>query len=176
LQPTSINHCGNEFDLTHLQQSFGTFSWLCLDGGERNFSVRIRYSDHCISEAVVGSYPAGSHVFQAGVPHRIFDVDRYTWSLELPAIIDDLLSRPTTSIQLTPENNGYIFRLAMSHPLQANEKYYCFIRLKRSAVPVTNQVDCNLDLFVESAYPRLIPPIKAKERQMFGRLAERLVP
>jgi hypothetical protein len=61
-------------------------------------------------------------VFQAGVPHRIFDVDRYTWSLELPAIIGDLLSRPTTSIQLTPENNGYIFRLTMSHPLQANEK------------------------------------------------------
>ncbi len=172
--PLLISHVGVDYDLGHLQQVFRTFSWVCEDGVKRNFSARVRYTNHCIS--VTSEVPAavGEHAFGAAGNFRIFDIDRYQWSLELPTIIDGLFNKPTMPIQMTPNHNGYIFRLYMKHPLGAAEKYYCFVRLKLPADFQAGQTPLRLDLFVESAYPRDIEPIKINVRPMFGRLAERL--
>ena len=172
--PSSICHAGLNYDLQHLGQRFFAFSWICSDGSNLAFSVRVRYSDHCISETVSLPNPLGHFAFGTASSLRTFDADRYEWSLELPAIVDALFVKPTTPIQMTPEHNGYVFRLKMNHLLPSGEKYYCFIRLKRSQEFVVGLHPVKLDLFVESAYARQSEPIRSNERTMFGRLAERL--
>jgi hypothetical protein len=174
LLPLFINHSGIHYDLGHLHQVFRTFSWVCEDGVKRDFSVRVRFTNHCISVANSSPAVVGEHVFDVGENCRVFDIDRYQWSLELPEIIHGLFQKPTTTIQLTPEFNGYIFRLYMKHALADGERYYCFVRLKRSHEFQGGQSPVKLDLFVESAYPREIEPFRINERHMFGRLAERL--
>jgi hypothetical protein len=161
LLPASIHHAGLDYDLQHLAQKLFLFSWQGSDGSNFHFSVRVRYTDHCFSTT-------------AGLV-RVFDVDRYKWSLELPTIVQGLFAKPTFSIQLTPEQNGYVFRLSMNHPLPNGEKYYCFLRLKRSKGYVAGESPLKLDLFIESAHSRAIAPQRSKERIMFGRLAERLI-
>ena len=173
--PSSITHLGDEYSLGHLAQIFRTFSWACVSGAKIDFVVRVRYSDHCISVTRVDPATLGEHPFDPPDNNRVFDTDRYKWSLELPEIIDGLFNKPTTPIQLTPEHNGYVFRLHMKHPLGLTEKYYCLVRLKRSSAPQAHQASINLDLFVESAYPRYTEPNRINERPMFGRLAERLI-
>jgi hypothetical protein len=173
--PASICHSGMEYDVRHLAQRFLSFSWQGRDGTDFQFSVRVRYSDHCISATPSLSLPPDAFVFEAPASMRVFDVDRYNWSLELPSIVETLFVRPTTSIQLTREQNGYVFRLTMKHPLNTGEKYFCFLRLKRSPEYVAGASPLKLDLFVESAYARSTDPIRSTQRLMFGRLAESLV-
>jgi hypothetical protein len=175
LLPLSISHIGVDYELGHLQQVLRTFSWVCEDGVKRDFSVRVRYTNHCISVTSLSPAAAGEHVFDAGENFRVFDIDRHQWSLELPEIIYGLFKKPTTTIQLTPEFNGYIFKLYMKHALGDGERYYCFVRLKRSHEFQDGQSPVKLDLFVESAYPRKTEPFRINERHMFGRLAERLI-
>ena len=173
--PASVSHEGLTYDLQHLKQRFSEFSWRTSDGLNLLFSVRVRYSDHCISGIVSLPIQPSCYVFGSAPQLRVFDTDRYNWSLELPAIVDALFTKPTSPIQMTPEHNGYIFRLRMNHPLPTGEKYYCFIRLKRFHNFVDGEHPVKLDLFVESAYSRQTEPIRSNERTMFGRLAERLV-
>jgi hypothetical protein len=175
LLPASIIHSGQHYDLQHLQQQFRTFAWQGSNGVNLHFSVRVRYSNHCISELATQAPSPTCFVFDLNSNPRIFSIDRYEWSLELPAIVDELFVKPTTAIQLTPEQNGYVFRLKMKHPLPTGEKYYCFLRLKRSGEFITVGQPLRLDLVVESAYARGTEPIRSNERTMFGRLAERLV-
>jgi hypothetical protein len=175
LLPAFVSHTGLSYDLQHLRQQFFAFSWVTSNGSNLSFSVRVRYSDHCISEVVSLPIEPNCCVFGIAPNLRIFDADRYEWSLELPAIIDALFVKPTTPIQMTPEHNGYVFRLRMNYPLPTGEKYYCFIRLKRSHDFTAGEDPVKLDLFVESAYARQTEPIRSNERTMFGRLAERLV-
>ena len=170
--PVSIRHSGKDYDLRHLAQQFRTFLWKGSDGSDFHFSVRVRYTDHCISEKVDVAAIPESCLF---ANNRVFDVDRYKWSLQLPSIVEGLFAKPTSSIQLTPEKNGYVFRLTMNHPLAVGEKYYCFFRLKRSHEFIAGEHPSKLDLVIESAYARFIDPARANERIMFGRLAERLV-
>lgn len=173
--PTFVSHTGLNYDLQHLRQQFFEFSWIASDGSNLLFSVRVRYSDHCISEIVSLPIQPNCCVFGIAPNLRVFDADRYQWSLELPAIIDALFVKPTTPIQMTPEHNGYVFRLRMNYPLPTGEKYYCFIRLKRSHDFMLGEHPAKLDLFIESAYARQTEPIRSNERTMFGRLAERLI-
>lgn len=173
--PAAVSHVGHDYDLQHLRQRIATFSWQSIGGLELHFSVRVRYSNHCISELASDPLPAGCFVFDPNSNPRVFDLDRYNWSLELPAIVDELFTKPTTSIQLTPEHNGYVFRLKMSHPLANGEKYYCFVRLRRSGQFAAGQHPLKLDLFIESAYARNTEPVRSNVRIMFGRLAEKLV-
>ena len=173
--PAVVSHTGLNFDLQHLKQQFFAFSWVAADESNLSFSVRVRYSDHCVSEVTNLPIQPDCYVFGIAPNLRIFDVDRYKWSMELPAIIGSLFAKPTTPIQMTPEHNGYVFRLRMNYPLPIGEKYYCFVRLKRSQDFVAGQHPIMLDLFVESAYARQTEPIRSNERTMFGRLAERLV-
>lgn len=173
--PAFVSHNGLNYDLQHLRQRFFSFSWVASHGSNLSFSVRVRYSDHCISELASLATKPECYAFGNGPNFRIFDIDRYKWSMELPAIVEVLFVKPTTPVQITPEHNGYVFRLQMNHPLPTGEKYYCFIRLRRSKDFVAGQHPAMLDLFVESAYARQTEPIRRNERTMFGRLAERLV-
>lgn len=130
--PAFASHIGLNYDLQHLKQQFFAFSWITSGGSNLSVSVRVRYSDHCISEVVSLPVRQDFCVFGIAPNLRVFDADRYEWSLELPSIIDALFVKPTTPVQMTPEHNGYVFRLRMNYPLPSGEKYYCFIRLKRS--------------------------------------------
>ncbi len=172
--PSIVEHLGQRYDLSHLAQKFSQFEWTDQNGGKRVFSVRVRYSDHCISKSLIGQASEGSCIFGILPNPRILCLDRYQWSLELPQIISTLIAKPTTPLQLTPENNGYVFRLAMAHPLQQGEKYYCFVRVKKGDVDHLGDGLDPLDLYVESAYARTYEPIKTGERIMLGRLAERV--
>lgn len=172
--PSIIKHIGKDYDLMHLAQRFFKFDWKCADGQNCEFSVRVRYSDHCISDGIKVAPPQGSCLFGNPPKQRVFDLDRHTWSLELPTIIENLIAKPTTALQLTPEGNGYIFRLTMAHSLQAGEKYYCFIRVKRSQTNNASAKERQIDLYVESAYSRQYEPDRTGQRIMLGKLAENI--
>lgn len=173
--PNSIFHLGIEYDLQHLEQKFLSFQWKCKDSRLLNFDIRVRYSNHCISEKCKPPSIKNSFIFEDGYKKRLFNIDRYKWSLELPGIIKMLFDKPTSTIQMTPDNNGYIFELKMRHPLPNNEKYYCFVRMKRSPIFKVDLYPYKLDLYIESAYSRGLDPIRSNQRIMFGRMAERLI-
>lgn len=171
--PTDVHHLGTNYSLQHLSQKIHRFGWRDISDQERSFSVRVRYTSHCFTSKVVLPIPNDCYTCGPAANLRAFNADRYNWSLELPGHIDGLINRPTTQIHLTPENNGYFFRLAMLHPLGAGETYYCFLRLKPSPEFSLDDQHLKLDMFVESAYARRNRPT-SKERVMFGRLAERV--
>lgn len=150
-------------------------SWKCQDDVQREFSFRVRYSDHCISESIDNPPPARSQLFGVGGSLRVFDIDRFEWSKELPTFIEGLFAKPTTAIQMTPEANGYVFSWKMTHPLLQGEKYYFFVRVRLSDGFMIEETPHKIDLFVESAYARITEPFKVKDRPMFGRLVERLL-
>lgn len=173
--PSIASHLGDDYDLSHLHQQFYPMSWQCQDGVQRDFSFRVRYSSHCISETVYDPQPADSQLFGNGNDVRVFDTDRFEWSKELPALIQQLCAKPSTSIQMTPEQNGYVFHMRMQHPLESGERYYIFVRMKRPTDFDIERSPTNLDLFIESAYARTEAPIKIKYRPMFGLMAEKLL-
>jgi hypothetical protein len=167
-----IKHCGQDFDVGHLNQHVETCVWTGAEG-EFTCAVKIRYSDHCYSFEDDGSaQPDNSHFFddRNGQP-RVFCPTRHIHSCELPAIMRAMCAKPTQQIALTPEKNWTIFRLTMPSPLEEGEKFWIFFRLKLvSGMPRT---PTEVDLFVESAYPRQDRPIIG-QRSMFGRALEEL--
>lgn len=168
-----IKHCGQEFDVGHLDQHIETCTW---KGAEGDFSclVKIRYSDHCYSFEDDGSpQPENAHIFKdrKGQP-RVFCPTRHIHSWELPGILKGLCSKPTHPVALTPEYNWTIFRLMMPSPLEKDEKFWVFFRLKLASG--TFGKPSEVDLFVESAYPRKDRPILTGKRSMFGRTLEEL--
>ncbi len=175
--PTSINHHNLDYCLAHLQPSTSIFRWICKDGRALDFTVNISWSNHCISDTLNDHEPEGAWVFSHfSHDKRIFDVDRYNWSLELPNIIDGLFQKPTSMLILTVERNWSLFRLKMRHPLDDGSKYYCFVRLRYVEEINGNPLSHLLSLHVESAYARTNEPLTphGNERTMFGRIAERL--
>lgn len=175
--PPQITHHNTPFDLRHLQQRFRSFQWKCRDKRTANFKVRIRCSDHCISEEIFDEPAEGAMCFRRDGKTRIFDRDRHQWSLELPTIIDGLFAKPTESLRLTTEQNWFIVQLSMKHRLPNGEKYYCFLRLRNLGKISDDPWMHNIHLQIESAYSRSTNPQTphGNERVMFGRLLERLI-
>lgn len=176
--PLSIRHHGAEYDLLHLAERSIRLDWRSQDGREHRFSLRVHYSSHCVREELVSAPPVGAGLLRDhGTRQRVFDVDRYYWSLELPGIVDELAAKPTTPVRLTIERNWCLFRLYMRHPLPNGEKYYCFFRIRYLERPGHESPAHQVHLQIESAYARSTPPLTphGKERAMFGRLLERLV-
>jgi hypothetical protein len=60
----------------------------------------------------------------------------------------------------------------MPSPLDKDERFWVFFRLKLLAGTLGNPSE--VDLFVESAYPRKDRPILTGKRSMFGRTLEEL--
>ena len=175
--PTSITHHDVEFDLQHLQQRYKSLEWKCQDNRIANFKVRIHCSDHCISEEVFDAPPEGAMCFMRHGKTRVFNPDRYQWSLELPAIIDGLFAKPTENLRLTTERNWFVVQLRMKHPLPNGERYYCFLRCRDLGKVSDDPLMHKIHLQIESAYSRSTYPLTphGNERIMFGRLLERLI-
>ena len=165
-----ILHEGENYCIDHLDETFRQLTWR---EGEVNytFSVRVRFSDHCYSTSD-GIETAGPNSFicDKRSPPRVFCPTRYSCSKALPSIIQELFNKPTTTLRITPERNGLVFRLKLDEGLEETEKYYCFMRLKKSQYFAPKDTNQKLDLFIESAYPRTTSPASHK-RTMFGRLA-----
>lgn len=176
--PSAVRHHGVRYDLRHLKERFGEFKWQCQDREFVCFRVRVHWSDHCFSEDLADQEPTGAFCFtDRGGKTRVFDPDRYAWSIELPGIVDQLFRKPTTQVRLTAEQNWFIFRLYMDHHLPAGEKYYCFFRVRYLNTSPGGDRIHHMHLHVESAYSRSTPPLTphGNERLMFGRLVERLM-
>jgi hypothetical protein len=155
--PRLIRHCGQDFDIGHLDQHTETCSWT---GGAGDFScaVKIRYSSHCWSFEHDGAPQAeGSHIFRDRNQYRVFCPIRFSHSLELPTIFRDLCEKPTARVSHTPEANWTIYRLEMPSPLLPGEKYWMFFHVKRTQGEAG--LPTELSLFVESAYPRDRRPV-----------------
>lgn len=74
----------------------------------------MRFSTHCYSEPLYDPPPPGVHLIAAG---RVFSPERYTRSLALPGLFDDLFSSPTKRVSRTKqERNWSLFTLEMSPP------------------------------------------------------------
>lgn len=177
--PDRITHHGREYDLAHIQQRYKLLTWQRQNGQNVDFKVRIQYSNHCISRAIKEDFPPGAYYFNERQDRlRIFCLDRYKWSLELPRIIGGLLDCPTMPVSLTNQNNWYIFAPTMQHSLTSGEKYYCFLRPRYIEMIRKNPPLHRIRLQVESAYPRKEPPKKPhhNERRMFGSVIEQISP
>ncbi|WP_407192513.1 hypothetical protein [Bradyrhizobium sp. STM 3566] len=168
-----IQHCGQEFDVGHLDQHIETCTWTGA-AGEFSCLVKIRYSDHCYSYEDDGSeQPENAHIFNdRNGQRRVFCPTRHIHSCELPEILRGLCAKPTHPVALTPERNWTIFRLMMPSPLDTDEKFWIFFRLRLLVGNLKKPEE--VDLFVESAYPRKDRPVLTGQRSMFGRALEQL--
>ncbi len=111
-----------------------------------------------------------------GNAQRLFCPVRHAHSLLLPAIIDGLFTKPTTTVALTREQNWSIYRLDMTPALEPKQKYFVFFRVRRSDFP-TQVEEIPLDLYVESAYARsdrVEGGVVILQRPPFGKVAERI--
>lgn len=150
-----ITHQGNEYSLAGLAQSFKRFNWKTKDGGEVVFSIKVRYSDHCVSREI--KHPEvcadGDFIFSEN-PVRVFCPDRYSCASMLVGIIDGLFGKPGTSVGLTDANrNWHTYQLYKPLGVEEQRRYCCFFSLKRRYEALSDG-SLPLDLFVESAYPR----------------------
>lgn len=165
-----MRHLDGEYSLDHLLPSRGRFEWLDKQADRYRFSVHVRYSPHCYSQALVGDVPDTAYTFADPGGTRIFSVERHAHSLLVPGMIDALFHKPTSAVGLTYEDNWSIYSLQMQPPMQPGTTYYVFFRLKRGDPPVLADGSCALELYVESAYARS-NPVQIRQRKMFGAAA-----
>jgi hypothetical protein len=171
----AITHLNQPYELGHLAQHFGRFSWISEDRIELSFSVRVRYSTHCYSEDLKEPCPAGGCVItdESG-RDRLFCPIRHAHSISLPDVIGGLFTKPGTSVKLTYERDNWsIFRLQMTPPLAAGHKYFAFFRVKPEDPTQDGDGAYRLDLYVESAYQRA-QPVAVRSSFPFGKVAERV--
>ncbi len=173
MHPKTVFHLGTTYDLTHLGQKVAPLHWRCRDSLVREFSIRVRFADHCYTETLVGAPPAGAHTMLWPGDPRIFDPGRHAMSRHLPALIDAFFLKPSSTIAQTERHNWSTFVMSLPVPMRAGEKYFIFMNLK----PIQAKDDPTpgrIDLFVESAYPRTTP-IVVFQRKPFGRVVEELL-
>lgn len=168
--PAYINHLNKEYELNHLRQINKSFSWNNSDGDNLNFSVLIRYSNHCYTEILDDCPTTDDPIFTELNKQRIFDIERYTHSIHLPQIIEDLINKPTSKIALTYENNCYVYKMDMPDGLNKGEKYCIFFHLK--LIEMGNPI--RLKMYIESAYTRS-SKVAVKQILSFGNFAMNLI-
>jgi hypothetical protein len=173
MHPKTVSHLGTDYDLTHLGQKVAPLHWRCRDGLVREFSIRIRFADHCYSEVLKSAPPVGAHCILRPRDPRIFHPRRHAMSCHLPALIDNFLLTPGSPIAQTAQHNWSAFVISLPVPLAAGEKYFIFMTL-RPARSATDPTRGRIDLFIESAYPKTTP-VKVFERKPFGRVIEDLL-
>lgn len=169
----TVSHHGIDYDLGHLGQRLAALHWRCRDSLVREFSIRIRFADHCYTEKLVGPPPVGAHCILRPRDPRIFHPRRHAMSCHLPALMDHFLHKPGSSIAQTERHNWSTFVTALPVPLSAGEKYFIFMTI-RPAPPAADPTGGRIDLFIESAYPRTTR-VKVFEQKPFGRVVENLM-
>lgn len=138
--PFSVD--GAAVDLSHL----APISLTCpitpaVPGVPPALEIGVRYSSHCFTDHFVDGSSEPDLLWMDHKQRRVFCRQRYRWSLNLPAIMQNL---PNAKVQQTHERRNYV-RFETIDPAQP--QYGVFFTLRR------RQVDgCHLSLFVESAY------------------------
>lgn len=131
----------------------------------------MRFSKHCYSfEHDGGEYPEGSYIFEDRHQTRVFCPVRHACSLDLPSMFRGICVKPTSTVYLTAEKN-WTFSLATAIELPAGEKFWIFFHVERTAGK--KGLPTEVDLFVESAYPRPQKPAIARGTP-FGKVLEKL--
>ena len=173
MHPKTVSHQGSDYDLTHLGQKLAPLHWHCRDSLVREFSIRIRFADHCYTETLNGAPPAGGSL--CITVQRPTDISSQTACdvLSFACADDDFLLNPGSPIAQTAQHNWSTFVTSLPVPLAAGEKYFIFLTL-RPMPPAADPTRGRIDLFIESAYPKTTP-VKVFERRPFGRVIEDLI-
>ncbi len=95
---------------------------------------------------------------------RVFCPTRHRTSLDLPAIIDGLIAKPTTSVGVCFETPNYnVFRTTVD-----KDYFYVFFHVKTIA---SGAASYRMRLFVESAYSKA-KAVPTRRKIPFGMLSE----
>lgn len=139
-------HAGVTYSLDHLHPSVVTFVQPAkADKPAREYRVRVVYTLHCFTRSAKGSAAIDATLAYADSREiREFDFDRYTWSLQLPAIVAAL---PPTKCFHTEKGNFFVVR-QIDDRGQAVEYEVYFNALRSTEAGV------DLELYIQSAYVR----------------------
>lgn len=118
--------------------------------------IDVRFSNHCFSEA----YDPERHLDPVDVwdrgQRRVFDQVRFDRSLKLREIIEGM---PSGAIYLTPEAN---FVRIVTPGINGPDEYRVYFNAKRGG----GRGDCDVSLYVESAYPPDLDKMVLRPTQM----------
>jgi hypothetical protein len=136
---------GTDYDLSHLDSKTVTFAVPAHKNlPARQFTVFLEYSDHCFTE---DEKPGHDQALYYALEHhggkqfrRMFNLNRWEFSRQLPAIIEGLLDR---WVYFTNGQNFHIMNLVDANGLTV--QYLIFFQVKPK--------DKGLRLVLESAYP-----------------------
>lgn len=165
-----IQHGGQVYVTKHLEQAIMRFDWVNKNKRPVNFSVRVRYSNHCYSKSEGETVDASFRLEN----NRVFCPDRYFLSLNLPDVIGTLFSKPTVRVGITHQHNCHLFQISPAVSLPIGMRYAIFFSLRRSKNDEPSELTRKLDLYVESAYARSTR-VNVKRNMPFGKLAENLL-
>jgi hypothetical protein len=112
------------------------------------YTINVRFSNHCFSEKFDPARHTEAMVVWDGSRKRGFEPERHTLSSRLPDIVRAL---PTRKVYQTGERRNHVaYEILEEMP---NGKIYRIFLNLRTAGMDSVRMGCNLDLFVESAYP-----------------------
>lgn len=138
---------GQHFAFPHLEPFIFSFDDLRRER-PLTYTLNVRFTNHCFSAEFDPARHTEAMVVWDGKQKRGFEAERYALSSRLPGIIHAL---PTQKVYQTWERRNYVAYEVLVE-LSAGEVYRVFLNL-RKAGQRSAQRGCNLDLFVESAYP-----------------------
>ncbi len=174
---SSISFKGEDFDLTHLRQKIGRFSWTNKETEEEaEFSVRMRFSNHCYTEEIKGARVVREDdVVVEHMPTRVFCPIRHDKTHLLVQIMHGLIERPTTSVALTTRTTGggknwTVYKLYSCPDGLGNERYTVFFSVARGFDGLPDGTR-GIDVYVESAYLKE-QRVSVLKNVPFGRVAE----
>ncbi len=141
--PSPLLANGKEYDLLHLSPFTFTVE---STAAQKKLVVFVRFSLHCIAVKYGDiPHPAGFPIMlDNGGRERSFCHTRYELSKQLPCIIRGLVQKKVIQ---TASRRNWVYTLEIETP---KGPYYVFFEIRRSS-----RDGLDLDLFVESAYPKL---------------------
>lgn len=153
---------GVTYDFLHLDPFFKTIS---LDAkGTEHAALHVSFSIHCFTEEFDQAAHIAHHTYTHNNETRAFDLTRHNCSLQLPALINTML---TGKVYRAKNNNyTYVAQIALAGQ---NQPYSIFFDLKKDG-GATGVVP-TLRMYVQSAYlkPLVVSPHATNWR--FGSLA-----
>jgi hypothetical protein len=158
MHPNEIRYQNSAYGLGHLTQSIREFEWTPKGSVKTKFNVKVRYSNHCYSKSV--DTPVVDDVVIDQKPLRVFCPYRHDYTYDLATMIDGVFQKPTTTVQLTQEDNWHIYRIYAKVKLYTQDRYCVFFRIKKDHDRLIDGAT-SLDMHVESAYPRtkIVPTV-----------------
>jgi hypothetical protein len=129
---------------------------------ERRISLAITFGLHCFSRAIRPEEAVLSDVVSDGREKRVFDSERYRWSLELPSILQSLEIR-----RCFHTGHSNFFTVEVLNDQGQALDYVVYFRSWRAK----SSEDCDVRIHVESAYLRDDKPQKHKKSIRFSVIA-----